>query len=802
MAEKPQVRIRKGNLYKMVSYKGAEGEFGSGMKGVISGMNSMGATLNSISLTVENLTNVMKSQVSAQISAQGRVEQAEAKRDNDKETERKRELINQKREDAKERRNKSEGLSERDPVFKKIAGGIFKAGKAATKGLLKTLADLAGTFLMYAAGFGILDWLSKNPEKIKKLAETLAAVGKFIWNLTSNLVSGSLDGLVKFLNDPTGLSGMMGVAQFLLNAAPLFLGIAILKNPLMAVNAVSWLIRTLASGIMNIGGLGKFKTFAAAGGAAALAMYGASQDGLEKSAVIGAGVGAAGGTLVGAKVGEMTGIPGMGMLLGAAGGAAGTEIGKKIGPMLEPLIEPITKFFGMVGEIAQQVLAPVKDLFGDFFKALGDFMMGVLDAIEPHMPMISKIIGIGVQVAFAPLFLGIKALTEVMKFFAAKGEDAASQLEGKAKGGLVQPSGRAAGGWISGPMSGYPVSLDGGRSTAFIGHGTEWVGTKGYSKGGAYVVPFNTPTTKQIPRLTRMRMREAMRGGYAMPKFSMGGAVNVTIPAFSEGGKFDPSTYAKGATTTSGLVLNDKTYYVQYQPKDDGELVLKHMSKRLSAGLFGSNEKRISVKPGSDEMKAVLESKGFKDFVAKKHTKTIGTGKSKKKKSYQIKKISMDPMINDKYAYHEQARLAEIAAKAEGVPTAKAEEIASTEAAASTQPTQAKVDKPSADSVEGITEMLKKGLTKFSGTMGEVLGAKQGLAMEEGKQKATERKNTTAQPIVINKTQQAPAVNSGGGEDVPFIIPNTSITGLDSDAYMQPRFGLVAEFSNDVVDFM
>ena len=46
---------------------------------------------------------------------------------------------------------------------------------------------------------------------------------------------------------------------------------------------------------------------------------------------------------------------------------------------------------------------------------------------------------------------------------------------GFAEGGMIQA---AMGGWISGPQSGYPVSLDGGATTAFIGHGTEWVGMK------------------------------------------------------------------------------------------------------------------------------------------------------------------------------------------------------------------------------------------------------------------------------------------------------------------------------------
>ena len=68
---------------------------------------------------------------------------------------------------------------------------------------------------------------------------------------------------------------------------------------------------------------------------------------------------------------------------------------------------------------------------------------------------------------------------------------------------------RAGGGWISGPQSGYPVSLDGGRSTSFIGHGTEYVARK--AGGGAFVVPFNTSATKRMPGLTEKRMGEAKK---------------------------------------------------------------------------------------------------------------------------------------------------------------------------------------------------------------------------------------------------------------------------------------------------
>ena len=86
-----------------------------------------------------------------------------------------------------------------------------------------------------------------------------------------------------------------------------------------------------------------------------------------------------------------------------------------------------------------------------------------------------------------------------------------------AKGGkidgknLVTPDFKR-GGLINGPQSGYPVSLDGGHTTAFIGHGTEKVLRK--SDGGAFVIPLNTPATQRNPHLTAKRMQEATSMGF------------------------------------------------------------------------------------------------------------------------------------------------------------------------------------------------------------------------------------------------------------------------------------------------
>ncbi len=99
------------------------------------------------------------------------------------------------------------------------------------------------------------------------------------------------------------------------------------------------------------------------------------------------------------------------------------------------------------------------------------------------------------------------------------------RLEEKAVGG---PVGKASGGgWINGPQSGYPVSLDGGRSTSFIGHGTEWVGKRS-GGGDAFVVPFDTPATRGGNGLTNMRMQQAKAGGYGLPAFAKGGKLSGT----------------------------------------------------------------------------------------------------------------------------------------------------------------------------------------------------------------------------------------------------------------------------------
>lgn len=104
----------------------------------------------------------------------------------------------------------------------------------------------------------------------------------------------------------------------------------------------------------------------------------------------------------------------------------------------------------------------------------------------------------------------------------------------------VEQQNKSKGGWINGPQSGYPVSLDGGLSTSFIGHGTEWVGFKKAAGGdisSAFVIPYDTPATRSNGGLTQRRFNEAKTGGYHLP--------------YAQGGKVKPQTSTSGEKTTN-----------------------------------------------------------------------------------------------------------------------------------------------------------------------------------------------------------------------------------------------------------
>ena len=1019
MANKaPAIKVQKAKLYKMISYRGTTGgskftalsaademgkiakEQDKAFRTITSGMNSLGASMNGIALQVEAMTQAMKDRVSSKIRGDAIVKKQEVAADKAEADREKKKTNAERLQELKKKRAEAEENSEKKK--KKIQGEKMKefkeAAKSAFGGFFGAIARFLGGIFKIFIGFAALDWISKNPEKVQKLAEGLAAIGKFVWKITSFLVGSAFDGLVKFMENPISLQGLLGFGQFLLSVAPIFLGIAFLKNPLATAKTVGWVVSSLVKGILNIGGAikagGKLKQFlgskfgkvAIAGTVGVSAYLGARAAGDSQGEAIGAGVGTGGGALIGEALGSKIGGPLGGMIGGVAGGFVGGKVGKAVGGFLEPIFEPIQKFFGMVGEVFNNVMAPIKESLGGFFEALGAAMTGILDFVEPHLPLISKILGIGIQVMFAPFFLGLKALTTVLKFFAPKTDevDKEKSKSGKAAGGrfqtakMVKPKmasggtfnlqdemqkqlqrtmklGRAfgqlmqlpfkalgvgimtaiggvgkvfgaflpapirnmlgsmvaplakifgvpvsaiggsaasseemkgedagkaemapavtweeklleaiagdngtislfgklfsaivnhpifkgvkavaqgllggiksffgfaeggmipqaaMGGWISGPQSGYPVSLDGGATTAFIGHGTEWVGMKGFAGGGAFVVPFDTPATRRNPGLTSQRWGEAMRGGYSMP-------------GFAAGGKFDTKAYMKGAERTNHIKLGDNKYYVRYayagDPKD-AKITVKSMEKQTKAGgLFGINEHTIGVEPGSDEFKAVMNSPGLKTDIAGRH-KSKSDSRGRGAKPSNITEMKVHPKAMKFYEYDKTYRenrdagmskkdARNAAAEEHGTMTdADRKEAKKAAKNKDKNTTKTETAQERLDRLFGEEGVLAKGL----GEMGKTIPTPtettntSGTKVDNAQQNKTESKldklkamtaerDAGLQPNVI-ESQAAPIM--GGGES-EIIIPGKDKN--DADEFLNAKFGLLNEFNSTYSNFM
>ena len=1024
----PTGKVTKAKLYKMISYKGttvggkkfsaltAADEMNNiskdqdaAFKTITSGMNSLGASMNGIALQVEEMAQAMRDRVSARIKADNFIKRQEETVERAEKDREKKKTAEEKRRDAKKKRDEDEANSEKKTKKKgsEVVQNFKEAAKSAFGGFLGTIARFLGGIFKLFLVFGALDWISKNPDKVQKLAQGLMAIGKFVFNVTSFLVGSAFDGLTKFLENPISLKGLIGFGQFLLSAAPIFLGIAFLKAPLATAKTVGWVVTNLIKGILNIGNAAragnKIRKFMGtklgkglvAGGLGVSAYLGAKGAGDSDAEAIGTGVGTAGGALIGETIGSKVGGPLGGLIGGAAGAFVGGKAGKAIGGFMEPIFKPIGRFFSMIGDVFKQVMAPIKDNLSGFFEILGSVMTQVLNFIEPHLPMISKLLGIGIQVAFAPLFLGLKALTAVLKFFAPKTKeiDKDKSKSGKAKGGafqtakMVKPKmasggtfnlqdeitkqlgktikmgkafgmllqlpfkalgvgimtaiggigkvfgaflpapirnilgamiaplakifgvptsvigGSAAatdmkgedkgaaktdpsmtweeklleaiagdngtislfgklfkaivehpifkgvkavaqgllggiksffgfaeggmlpqaamGGWISGPQSGYPVSLDGGATTAFIGHGTEWVGMKGFAGGGAFVVPFDTPATRKNPGLTSQRMGEAMRGGYSMPRFAKGGF----LPMFSAGGKFDTKAYIKDSQRTNHIKLGDDKYYVRYayegsksdyQKSGEVKITVKSMEKQTKAGgLFGVNEHTVGVEPGSDEFKAVMNSAGLKTDISNRHKtlNRLGVGD----KPSKITEMKVHPKAVKFYEYYKtyqenrnagmskkEARNA--AAEKHGTMTDADRKAEKNKDKNTTKPetAQEKLDRLFGEDgvlATGLGEMGKTiptstETTNTSGTKVENAQQNKNETKLDKLKALTAERDAAMEPNVI-ESNAAPIM---GGSVDEIIIPGDD--KLDADDFLMPKFGVLTEFTSTYSNLM
>ncbi len=123
----------------------------------------------------------------------------------------------------------------------------------------------------------------------------------------------------------------------------------------------------------------------------------------------------------------------------------------------------------------------------------------------------------------------------------------------------------ATGGWIQGPQSGYPVSVD-GMGPNFIGHGLEYV-AGGKADGSSYIIPFDTKATRANPNLTMNRLFEAKRLGYDIGGLSRaaGGAVDKKMYLHWTGSAYNQVASSKyhSLFTGSGRKIQQADYDAQ-----------------------------------------------------------------------------------------------------------------------------------------------------------------------------------------------------------------------------------------------
>ena len=316
-----------------------------------------------------------------------------------------------------------------------------------------------------------------------------------------------------------------------------------------------------------------------------------------QAAAVGAGVGATAGGMALGAIGNSIAGPLGGMIGNALGGWLGKHLGKFFGPAVMDWIEKFGQFFDKVKEAVSAFMKPVTDAIRGIFESLGPAIDKVVDMIKPHLPKIMQIANFIGKVVFAPLIGLLKGLKWLLDMFVGSDNDNVTQtnvssvtprhyedlneddkgridsLTEKAnfsKGGYVRTAPifniplkpipiRSKGGWISGPQSGYPVSLT-GRGVDFIGHGTEYVAQR---SGGGYVIPVDTPHTRKDPGLTARSLKSAMLAGFGgqLPGRSKGGVVRVKAPAsklpeFGFGGLFQSvgETVAKAVSGAQPII--------------------------------------------------------------------------------------------------------------------------------------------------------------------------------------------------------------------------------------------------------
>ena len=499
-------------------------------------VNGLGATVNGVGSTLSNLLRIEQKRLKAEKDANANSYKA---------TFDKREKI----------RTGKSGLG--DVIFR--TGGKF----------WEAITGLLSGFLKYFFIRPILEWLAdpSNKEKIVGILNTLKKVFDVIYGFTKGRIVGIIDGLAKTFDSNmswkdrlTGLFGALG------NLGLLLLGIRWLSNPLRIIKDVGTVLGIFRGAL---GTMLKFLSvpFKLLGGALNLAtapLRAAMRN--PKAALALTGVAAATGFALkrkydddeefrtkvdenfeGAKDwtqerwNELNTLISQGRenLRGDQDSIADNLIqqGEKL---RQSVVQQSADTFNNLTGRQNQVAPEVTPIGGDqtVENYLRDYTQQLTSEVGERLNASDE------QVNYLSDFS--QELLDNNKNFI---ETIQEQFEGlnlnlpeRSMGGILKLPSKDKGGYIHGPKSGYPVSLSGGKTPSFIGHGTEYVSKK--RNGDAFVIPIDTPHTDRNPNLQIRRTQEAQKQGFNLNEFSEGGGFNL----------FKPSTWGNPFVTPAAPV--------------------------------------------------------------------------------------------------------------------------------------------------------------------------------------------------------------------------------------------------------
>ena len=369
----------------------------------------------------------------------------------------------------------------------------------------------------------------------------------------------------------------------------------------------------------------------------------------------------------------------------------------------------------------------------------------------------------------------------------------------------------AKGGWIKGPMSGYPVSLDGGRSTSFIGHGTEYVAPKmavgGGPLGQAFVIPYDTPATRQNPGLTNTRLLQAKSAGFNVAPMSAGGlleAIGNTINAPNVPYKKIESTIGANKKmwdtfrNTIADIESSGKYRVFGGNNDmyDGRYQMGSLAKTDGARIMGMKD------PGHDEdpkkfMRVMfrnnraLQERLFAGFTIANHNylssvKEYAEADSLRK--MEILAYAHNQGWKGAKVYITQGKEGTDSFGTKGTQYSSAIKSAFTEANIT----------PQINNTTNTTNNIINKVTQFNQA---VRGLMSGDTINNNALDATESNEKSTQIMAgdLNPIEQPaapvetpPIISGGGGK--PYEIP--------ANDYIKPRFGLLADLATQPVEIL